>query len=65
MGPVLGYGSEYDLFQFVYDLWIWSSVGSKKHGDNVPMGLALGGHSFTPEYWKARHDALIDMVMQL
>eukprot|EP00959_Pyramimonas_sp_CCMP1952_P442397 9261236-Pyramimonas_sp.AAC.1 len=31
----------------------------------MPMRLAMGGHSFTPEYWKVRHDALIDAVKQL
>ena len=25
LGPVLGYGADYDLFQFVSDLWLWSS----------------------------------------
>ena len=29
------------------------------------MRLAMGGHSFTPEYWKVRHDGLMDMVKQL
>ena len=31
LGPVLGYGSDHELFQFVYDLWLWSSMGGKKN----------------------------------
>ena len=67
LGPVIGYGSDTDLVQFVYDLWLWSSLGSKRNAlsGQIPMRLAAGGHSFTPEYWKLRHDALIDAVKQL
>jgi hypothetical protein len=65
LGPVLGYGSDYELFQFVYDLWLWSSLGAKKNQVNMPIHLAMGGHSFTPEFWRMRHDALIDLVKQL
>ena len=64
-GPVLGYGTDYELFQFVYDLWLWSSLGGKKHSAHIPIRLAMGGHSFTPEFWRVRHDALIDLVRQL
>ncbi|CAJ1387438.1 unnamed protein product, partial [Effrenium voratum] len=31
LSPVLGYGADYELFQFVYDLWLWSSLGAKKN----------------------------------
>ena len=40
--PLLGYGSNFELIQFVYDLNLWSSLGSKKnlHGgsDNSSSG---------------------------
>ncbi|CAK0883129.1 unnamed protein product, partial [Prorocentrum cordatum] len=67
LGPVIGYGSDTDLVQFVYDLWLWSSLGSKRNAlaGQMPMRLAAGGHSFTPAYCKLRHDALIDAVKQL
>ena len=65
LGPVIGYGSDYELSQFVYDLWLWSSVGSAKNSANIPLRCALAGRSFSPEFWKTRHAALIDMQHQL
>ena len=65
LGPVLGYGADYDLFQFVYDLWLWSTLGAKKNTVEAPLRLAMAGYSFSPEYWQTRHAALIDVVKQL
>jgi len=65
LGPVLGYGATYSLFQFVYDLWLWSTVGAKKHWVDAPLRLAMQGYGFSPEYWQTRHAALVDTVMQL
>ena len=65
LGPVLGYGADYELFQFVYDLWLWSALGAKKNTVDAPLRLAMAGYSFSPEYWQTRHAALIDVVKQL
>ena len=65
LGPVLGYGSTYELFQFVYDLWLWSALGAKKHVTETPLRLAMSGYAFSPEYWHTRHAALVDIVKQL
>ena len=67
LGPVLGYGATYEVFQFVYDLWLWSALGGKKNtvGKEGSMRMAMAGYSFSPEYWRTRHAALIDMVKQL
>ena len=65
LGPVLGYGATYELFQFVYDLWLWSSLGAKKHVTEAPMRLAMAGYSFSPEFWRVRHAGLVDTVKQL
>ena len=65
LGPVLGYGSAYELFQFVYDLWLWSALGAKKHVTETPLRLAMSGSAFSPEYWHTRHAALVDIVKQL
>ena len=62
LSPVLGYGADYELFQFVYDLWLWSSLGAKKNAVQAPLRLAMAGYAFSPEY---RHAALIDVVKQL
>ena len=67
LGPVLGYGATYEVFQFVYDLWLWSALGGKKNtvGKEGSMRMAMAGYSFSPEYWRTRHAALTDMVKQL
>ena len=65
LGPVLGYGTTYELFQFVYDLWLWSALGAKKHVTEAPLRLAMSGYAFSPEYGHTRHAALVDIVKQL
>ena len=65
LGPVLGYGATYELFQFVYDLWLWSTLGAKKHVTDAPMRLAMSGYAFSPEFWRLRHAGLVDTVKQL
>ena len=65
LGPTLGYGATYELFQFVYDLWLWSSLGAKKNTVDAPMRVAMAGYSFSPMYWQTRHAGLVDMVKQL
>ena len=65
LGPTLGYGSTYEVFQFVYDLWLWSALGAKRNAMEAPLRLAMGGYSFAPEYWHTRHAALVDLVRQL
>ena len=67
LSPVVGYGSDYDLLHFMYDLSMWTTVGSKKnvakHHD-VPLRLVLKGCPWTPQYWRIRHLAVIDMQRQ-
>ena len=64
MSSVIGYASDYELAQFVYDLWLWSSLGAK-HASGVQMRVALAGKPFSPEYWRTRHFALLDLQRQL
>ena len=45
LGSVLGYGADYDLFQFVYDLWLWSALGAKNNTAEAPLRLAMAGYS--------------------
>jgi hypothetical protein len=66
MGPFLGLASNFDVVQFVYDLNLWSVLGSKKNmAGGVPMRIMMRGHSFSPLYWKSLHGALIDLVRQI
>ena len=70
MGNLLGYASQFELLQFVYDLTLWSSLGAQKntaqkHSSRTPMRIMTAGASFTPLYWKRVSAALVDVVRQL
>jgi hypothetical protein len=65
LSGVVGYGNDYTLFQFVYDLWLWSTVGGARNASGAPIRVAMGGKVFSPEYWRTRHGALLDLVRQL
>ena len=67
LGPLLTYGSSFEILQYVYDLTMWSSIGSKRTvGDErVPLRLMMKGYPFNPLYWRSLHLALVDMVRQL
>jgi len=67
LSPVIGYGTDYSLFQFVYDLHMWTMLGAKKNirQGEVPLRILLKGASFSPVFWRLRHLALIDAQRQL
>lgn len=65
MSPVIGYGTDHQLSQYVYDLWLWSALGGAKNAAGVNMRVALNSKSFSPEYWKTYHFGLIDLQRQL
>ena len=66
LGPLMGYGTEYALFQFVYDLHLWTKLGSKKNlTSRAPMRVLMKGESFSPFFWRLRHLAVLDMQRQL
>ena len=65
LSPVVGYGAEYDLLHFVYDLSLWTTIGTKKNVArqfDIPIRLVLSG--WTPQYWRIRHLAVLDMQRQ-
>jgi hypothetical protein len=64
--PLLGYAASYELLQFVYDLNLWTALGSKRNlQSGVPLRLLMSGHSFSPQYWKRMHQGLTDLVRQV
>eukprot|EP00959_Pyramimonas_sp_CCMP1952_P458211 9476255-Pyramimonas_sp.AAC.1 len=68
LSPLIGYGTSFELLQYVYDLNLWSTLGSRKNlglGDKVPMRVLMKGNSFSPLYWKEVHNGLIDLVRQV
>ena len=65
LSPVIGYGADFTLLQFVYDLALWTGIGGKKNATRgIPFRLAMKGFSFTPMYWRTRHCAVVDLSMQ-
>ena len=60
--PVAGYSEDFQLLHFVYDLVLWTNLGGCKNATRgMPLRLAVKG---SPEYWRVRHQALIDMQRQ-
>jgi len=53
LGPLIGYGTDYCLFQFVYDLHLWSLLGAKRtlRGSAGEVPLRILCSSFSPLYW--------------
>ena len=63
--PVVGYSEDYTL-HFVYDLVLWSNLGGCKNTTRgMPLRLAVKGSPIFPEYWRVRHQGLIDMQRQV
>ena len=65
LSPVLGYGTDAELSQYVYDLWMWTRLGGAKNSSGIPLRLALAGNSFSPEFWRTWHSALLDVQRQV
>ena len=65
LGPVIGYSESWELLQFVYDLTLWSRIGGGKNAcKGLPLRLVLKGETFSPLYFKTRHQALVDLQRQ-
>ena len=64
-GPVVGYGTCYELQHFVYDLWLASSLGGAKNASGTSLRGAIAGKVFSPMYWQTMHLALVDCVRQV
>ena len=63
--PVVGYSEDFQLLHFVYDLVLWSTLGGCKNATRgMPLRLAVKGSPIFPEYWRVRHQGLIDMQRQ-
>eukprot|EP00973_Karenia_brevis_P067844 9438917-Karenia_brevis.AAC.1 len=45
LGPLMDYGSSYELLHFIYDLSMWTTIGARSnlHHD-VPLRLLMAGH---------------------
>ena len=66
LGQLLGYTDHYEILQYVYDLHLWTDLGSKRNLDTgVPMRLMLAGSTFSPIYWRRVQRGLVDLVRQV
>ena len=63
--PIIGFGTQYDLVQFVYDLWLWSTVSSVKKSTTLHVRLAFGGKPYSLGHRRRNQAGLIDMQRQL
>ena len=64
LGPLLGYSADRALVHYVYDLWLWSSIGGARNAANLGVREALASKSFSPEFWRRNHAALVDLQRQ-
>ena len=63
--PIADYSAEYKLLHYVFDLSTWSDIGGKKGAlQGVPMWQVMKGAPWTPQYWKIRHAAVLDLQAQ-
>ena len=53
------------LAQFVYDLWLWSSLGGARNAAPTSLRGALAGRSFSPLCWRNMHAGLVDCARQI
>ena len=52
LSPLLGYGADFELLQYVFDLHLWTDLGSKKNrSETVGMRIMMSGHPMSPMYW--------------
>ena len=69
LSPLLGYGNDFQLLQYVYDLHLWTDLGSKRNqADRLgghAMRLMMKGRPMSPLYWSDLKYALFDLVRQL
>ena len=68
LSEALDYSLDYDLLQFVYDRWLFTTVSgaisSSRDFDTSPA-TSLSIKTFSIEYWKWHHRYIIDAVRQL
>ena len=62
---LIGYNSDAQLLQFVYDLWLFTTIGGAKNSANAGIREALAAKPYSPELWRTYHAALIDLQKQL
>ena len=64
LAPLLGYGAEFELLQYVFDLHLcWTDLGSKRGvTDGLAMRIMMRGHPMSPLYWMDVKNGLHDLI---
>ena len=65
LSRIIGYGTEFELVQFIYDLWLHTGIGGAGNTVKTELRSALAGKSFSPEFWRTKHLALQDLQSQI
>jgi hypothetical protein len=60
-----GYGSDFELLQFMHDLSLYLSLTGASSSASCSSWLALGGKMFSYQYWRWQHCILQDLQRQL
>ena len=67
MGEILDYSLDFDLLQFVYDRWLFTTVSgaiSSARQFHMSAATSLSTKTFSMEYWRWHHRYLMDAVRQ-
>ena len=62
---VIGYNSDEKLLHFVYDLWLFTTLGGAKNSAGIGIREALASKPYSPEMWRTYHTALVDLQKQI
>ena len=63
---VIGYNSDPLLLHFVYDLWLFTTIGGAKNSAGTGnVREALATKPYSPELWRTYHTALVDLQRQI
>ena len=62
---LIGYNSDSQLLQFVYDLWLFTTLGGAKNSAGTGIREALASKPYSPEAWRTYHMALVDLQKQI
>lgn len=67
LSEILDYSLDYDLLQFVYDRWLFTTVSgaiSSSRAFDTSAATSLSTKTFSVEYWRWQHRFLMDAVRQ-
>ena len=67
LSPVIGYGADYELLHFVYDLSMWTTIGTKKniaHQFGTPLRFGAQWHGGLRSSLKTKKTVVPEMAAE-